>query len=241
MQAKSKTDILRMTMLAMLVALGVVISPILRIEGMCPMAHLINITCSVFLGPWYSLLCATLIGIIRMSCMGIPPLALTGAVFGAFLSGAFYRASKGRLWCAVLGEVVGTGIIGAVASYPVMTLWWGYTGLTWVYYVPSFIAGTLIGGSVAFLLLKKLAKNGMLLKMQQELGAKVFDRPVTVAGDSMGIVFLGIIAYLAVLVLVKNVLKATGAAMAMPWVVLALFVAVAAYYYFSHRKESVNA
>ena len=80
-----------------------------------------------------------------------------------------------------------------------------------------------------------------MLKMQQELGAKVYDRPVTVAGDSMGIVFLGVIAYLAVLVLVKNVLKATGAAMAMPWVVLALFVAVAAYYYFSHRKESVNA
>ena len=99
----------------------------------------------------------------------------------------------------------------------------------------------MLGGSVAFLLLKKLAKNGMLLKMQRELGAKVYDRPVTVAGDSMGIVFLGVIAYLAVLVLVKNVLKATGAAMAMPWVVLALFVAVAAYYYFSHRKESVNA
>ena len=80
---KSKTEILRMTMLAMLIAIGVVISPILRIEGMCPMAHLINIACSVFMGPWYSLLCATLIGIIRMSFMGIPPLALTGAVFGA--------------------------------------------------------------------------------------------------------------------------------------------------------------
>ena len=64
---KSKTEILRMTMLAMLIAIGVVISPILRIEGMCPMAHLINIACSVFMGPWYSLLCATLIGIIRMS------------------------------------------------------------------------------------------------------------------------------------------------------------------------------
>ena len=87
---KSKTEILRMTMLAMLIAIGVVISPILRIEGMCPMAHLINIACSVFMGPWYSLLCATLIGIIRMSFMGIPPLALTGAVFGAFLSGVFY-------------------------------------------------------------------------------------------------------------------------------------------------------
>lgn len=62
-----------MTVLAMLIALGVVISPILRVEGMCPMAHFINIVCSVFLGPWYSLLCATLIGIIRMATMGIPP------------------------------------------------------------------------------------------------------------------------------------------------------------------------
>ena len=42
---RSKT--LRMVMLAMMVAIGVVISPILRIEGMCPTAHLINIVCSV--------------------------------------------------------------------------------------------------------------------------------------------------------------------------------------------------
>lgn len=85
-----------MTVLAMLIALGVVISPILRVEGMCPMAHFINIVCSVFLGPWYSLLCATLIGIIRMATMGIPPLALTGAVFGAFLSGVFTACPRVR-------------------------------------------------------------------------------------------------------------------------------------------------
>lgn len=92
---KERVHIFRMVMLAMMVAIGVVISPILRIEGMCPTAHLINIVCSVLMGPWYSLLCATLIGIIRMMFMGIPPLALTGAVFGAFLSGVFigYRAA----------------------------------------------------------------------------------------------------------------------------------------------------
>jgi len=35
-------NILRLAVMAMLIAIGVVISPILRIEGMCPMAHLIN-------------------------------------------------------------------------------------------------------------------------------------------------------------------------------------------------------
>ena len=122
---KNSKGLLKMTVLSMLIAIGVVISPILRVEGMCPMAHFINIVCSVFLGPWYSLLCATLIGIIRMVTMGIPPLALTGAIFGAFLSGVFYRLSKGKIICAVLGEIVGTGIIGALMSYPVMTFIWG--------------------------------------------------------------------------------------------------------------------
>ena len=51
---------LKLTVLSMLFALGVVISPILRVEGMCPMAHFINIVCSVFMGPRYPPLCATL-------------------------------------------------------------------------------------------------------------------------------------------------------------------------------------
>lgn len=178
MMLKQKSSLYKMVVLAMLVALGVVISPILRVEGMCPMAHFINITCAVLLGPWYSLLCATLIGIIRMAFMGIPPLALTGAVFGACLSGILYRASKGKLIFAVLGEVIGTGIIGAIVSYPVMAFLMGRTGLTWLFYVPSFIMGTLIGGAVAYVFLKALSKTGMLAKFQMSLGAKVYDKPV---------------------------------------------------------------
>ena len=166
---KKSNWLLRMVMLAMFVALGVVISPILRIEGMCPMAHLINITCAVFMGPAYAFLCAVLIGVIRMMIMGIPPLALTGAVFGAVLSGIFYKLSKGKIIAAVLGEIIGTGIIGAIVSYPVMTYIWGKQGLTWFFYVPSFICGTLIGGSIAFLLLNRLEAAGALSKIQNSL------------------------------------------------------------------------
>ena len=167
--------VLRLVLLAMLIGLGVVISPILRIEGMCPMAHLINIVCAVLMGPWYALLCATLIGIIRMTIMGIPPLALTGAVFGAVLSGLLYRASKGKIICAVIGEIIGTGIIGAVVSYPVMEIFYGRTGLSWMYYVPMFISGTLIGGSIAFCLLMALSRSGTLREFQQKLGIQVYE------------------------------------------------------------------
>lgn len=180
--------LLKEVVLAMLVAVGVVISPILRVEGMCPMAHLINIVCAVLLGPWWSLLCATLIGVIRMLFLGIPPLALTGAVFGAVLSGVFYRLSNGKILAACIGEVIGTGIIGAIVSYPVMTLLWNGTGaynhLTLFFYVPSFIGGTLIGGTVAFLLLGALSRCGQLAQIQKKLGAKVYDHRTASVGTA---------------------------------------------------------
>ena len=59
---KNNQNLLRITFMGMMIALGVVISPILRVEGMCPMAHLINVTCAVFIGPYYAFLCALIIG-----------------------------------------------------------------------------------------------------------------------------------------------------------------------------------
>ena len=193
---KSKA-LLKLSTLAMLVALGVIISPILRFEGMCPMAHLINIVCSVFLGPWYSLLCAVTIGIIRMTLLGIPPIALTGAVFGAFLSGVFYRLSKGNILMAVLGEVIGTGIVGAILSYPVMTYFWGKEGLTPLFYVPSFVSGTLIGGSIAYVTLKKLSSNGQLSKIQNKLGSASYAHKTGVTANAAAFSAIGVIAFTA--------------------------------------------
>ena len=238
----SKTHATKLVFLAMMVALGVVISPILRVEGMCPMAHFINVTCAVMLGPWYAFVCALAIGIIRMVCMGIPPLALTGAVFGAFLSGMLYRLSKGKLVCAFIGEVIGTGIIGAIVSYPVMTLIWGRTGLTWFFYVPSFIAGTLIGGSLAFIFLKHLQKAHMLSTFQTALGSQVYNNTDTVVNDSLGIAFLGFIGYLASTVAVKQFVAEPGpVAGSIKYIVLLAFVAMAVVYWNTNKKHALCA
>lgn len=167
-----KMNLKKEMLLAMFVALGVIISPILRVEGCCPMQHFINVTCAVILGPGYAVLCAVLIGLIRMMLMGIPPLALTGAVFGAGLSGLFYHWSKQKLIAAVLGEVIGTGIIGAVVSYPVMAGLMGRTGLTWLFYVPSFLLGTVIGGTIAFFFLGALRRAGLLETFKSQLNSQ---------------------------------------------------------------------
>lgn len=103
-------------------------------------------------------------------------LALTGAVFGAFLSGVFYRASHGKIICAVIGEIFGTGIIGSLVSYPVMAFLMGRSGLNAFFYTPMFLAATCMGGTIAYFFLKALSHAGMLAKFQQSLGAKVYDR-----------------------------------------------------------------
>ena len=236
---RNSKSLLKMITLSMLIALGVVISPILRVEGMCPMAHFINIVCSVFLGPWYSLLCATLIGIIRMLAMGIPPIALTGAIFGAFLSGVFYRLSKGRIILAVLGEIIGTGIIGAIMSYPVMTFLWGKEGLSWLFYVPSFICGTLIGGSIAYVFLRKVAANGMLVKIQNMLGSKGYTDHSSLLSNTLTIASLGGILFV-VCELATDIFTLTAPIWDnMSYISLAVCGAAATIYYIT-KKVKVN-
>ncbi len=234
---KHTTNLLKLATLAMLVALGVVISPILRVEGMCPIAHFINIVCSVFLGPWYSLLCATLIGIIRMLTMGIPPLALTGAVFGAFLSGLFYRLSNGKIICAVAGEILGTGVIGAVVSYPVMTFLWGREGLSWLFYVPSFLCGTLIGGSIAYVFLRKFASNGMLSQIQRKLQSRCYTDQSTILSDALSLAACGGILFV-VIGLASSIFHLTGPVWAaLPYGALVVCAAAAVIYYIAKKVK----
>ncbi|MGI6029874.1 MAG: energy coupling factor transporter S component ThiW [Eubacteriales bacterium] len=165
---KDKITTKKLVFMGVMIAMGVVISPFLRVLGFCPMQHFINVIMAVMVGPWYGFVGACCIGIIRMAVMGIPPLALTGAVIGAFLSGLLYRMFHKNI-AAVIGEIIGTGVIGSMVSYPVMTFIMKQGGLSLFYYTPSFVIATILGGSLAWLFLLALGKTGQLEKFQKEL------------------------------------------------------------------------
>lgn len=155
----------KITYLAMMIALDVVLSPILRIEGMAPMSSVINILAGVLMGPLYTTIMAVCCGIIRMMMMGIPPLALTGAVFGALLAGLGARWTH-SIYGSIIGEIIGTGIVGSLLSYPVMVLFTGTkTDLYWLLYTPRFLGAMLMGAVAAWLIWQQAKKISLFKDM----------------------------------------------------------------------------
>lgn len=158
----------KLVLLSFLVASGFVLSPILRVPGMAPMQHFINVVTAVLLGKNYAVLGACMIAALRMMLLGINILALTGAVFGAFLSGFMYQRYT-KVIFACLGEIIGTGIIGAIVSYYAVGVLYGNSNIAIFTYIPSFIMGTLIGTMVAYIFLNKLISQKILENIKSKL------------------------------------------------------------------------
>lgn len=167
---KKNRTLYKCLILTIMVSLDVVLSPILRIEGMAPMSSVVNIIAAMLMGPLYTGLMAFFCGILRMSLMSIPPLALTGAVFGAVCAGIGARFGK-NIRFAWFGEFIGTGVIGSLLSYPVMVWFTGAkTDLYWFVYTPRFMGATIIGGFLALLMWHRLKKLGLVREIQAYFG-----------------------------------------------------------------------
>lgn len=163
----SKVNVKKLTILAVMIALDFVLSPIFRIEGMAPMSSVLNVTVAVLMGPWYALVMAVVCACLRMMLLGIPPLAFTGAVFGAFLAGLCYLTYR-KNWMAVIGEIFGTGVLGSLTSYPVMVWYTGtHNQLFWFVFTPKFFGGAISGSIIAYLLLLKLSKTKQFKDIQK--------------------------------------------------------------------------
>lgn len=80
----------------------------------------------------------------------------------------------------MLGEIIGTGIIGSLLSYPVMTWFTGSSNdLYWFVYTPRFFGAAVMGSVVAYVILLKLATIKPFKDAQ-----KLFWRPEFLRGDN---------------------------------------------------------
>lgn len=101
-----------------LTAVAVALSPVFIPVGIAkcfPAQHMVNVLSAVMLGPAYAVAIAAMAAVIR-NILGLGTLlAFPGGMIGAFLAGLAYLTTR-NMFMAGLGEIVGTGFLGALAS-----------------------------------------------------------------------------------------------------------------------------
>lgn len=145
-----------LALMGLLVALGTLSAHVLGVPvagaRAFPVQHAINVLCGVLLGPGPAVAVALAISLLR-NLLGVGTLfAFPGSIFGAFLAGMSYRAT-GKPEMAVIGELVGTGIIGGLAAFA-MARWLLGQDATAAAFVVSFLLSALVGAVVAYLILR---------------------------------------------------------------------------------------
>jgi energy-coupling factor transport system ATP-binding protein len=136
---------------ALLIALAVALSPIFIPVGISkcfPAQHMINVIAGVILGPAYAVAIAFIAAVLR-NMLGLGTLlAFPGGMIGALLAGLAYRFFRSP-YAAGIGEVFGTGLLGALASAwlvgPVLMEKPMAAGTLVIAFGISSIGGTIIG------------------------------------------------------------------------------------------------
>jgi len=142
---------------ALLVALAVAgagFSIPVGIAKCSPVQHLVNVLSAVMLGPLYAVEVAFTASLIRVLMGTGTLLAFPGSICGALLAALIFRRSK-KLLPACIGEVIGTGIIGALFAYPVAVLLMNKTAAIFGFVIP-FAVSSAGGAVIAYVLLRSM-------------------------------------------------------------------------------------
>lgn len=168
-----KGTVKKLVVTAMLTAIAVSLSAFsipIGASKCFPIQHLVNVITGIFLGPWYGLLMAFCTSFIR-NLMGTGSLlAFPGSMVGAFLCGFLYQKYH-KLIVAYIGEIIGTGILGALLCYPIATLVMGKEAALFAYVIP-FMMSTAVGTAFAIVLTGALYKTHAMEYMKQLLEVK---------------------------------------------------------------------
>ncbi len=161
----------KMTVTAMMIAIGTLTSHTFFIPmgfvKVFPMQHFINVLSAVLLGPYYAVAQALSVSILR-NMMGTGSIfAFPGSIFGALLAAYLFKKFR-KIGSAVVGEVFGTGIIGAMATYPMATLLLGQEASLFGL-IPAFIFSSMAGAVMGYLLLKVFLKNAAVARQINQI------------------------------------------------------------------------
>ena len=157
----------KLVLTAMFTCLAFVLNTFVYFPAMAPFQHFVNVMAAVMVGPWYGSVAGALCGVLRMLC-GRDIGSVTGAMFGPILGGLLYR-KFGTWWSVWIGEIIGTGIIGAMASYPLFKMFYGLDAQSPFYFIPFYIPSAAVGASMGAAVLLILKRAGVLNRMKQEL------------------------------------------------------------------------
>lgn len=162
---KSKYTTKKLVISGVLVALASILGafsiPVLGAKA-APIQHLINVIAAVTLGPLYGVSCAFVSSLLRNILATGSILAFPGSMVGVFLAAILYKKFK-KVEIAVIGEVIGTGIIGALLAYPLAAFILGKEVALFVYIIP-FSLSSIVGSIIAYIILKIKAIREFLLK-----------------------------------------------------------------------------
>ena len=121
-------------LIAIATVLGTFSIPVLGAKA-SPVQHFVNVIAGITLGPVYGVACAFVAALLRNILGTGSLLAFPGSMVGVFLAALLYKKFK-KIELAVIGEVIGTGIIGALLAYPVATVLLGKEVALFVYVIP---------------------------------------------------------------------------------------------------------
>lgn len=158
----------KMVLTGMLACVAFVLNTFVYFPAMAPFQHFVDVLAAVLVGPWYGFAAALICGILRM-LSGRTIQAVTGAIFGPILGGLIYRKTK-NIYLTFIGEVVGTGFCGAMASYPLMKWFYGLDAQSPFYYIPFYTPAAVVGGAMGVAVVLVLKHSGVLGRMKSELG-----------------------------------------------------------------------
>ncbi len=146
-----------------LTALAVVLSPIFipfGITKVFPAQHMINVIAGVIVGPWYATAIAGAAGLIR-NLLGTGTIfAFPGGMIGAFLAGYAFKFTK-NIYFAALGEVIGTGLIGATVSALIVGPVFLHKSMALMSFIIAFSLSTIFGSIIGIVVLLVLKKAGV--------------------------------------------------------------------------------